>query len=431
MAGFKTGDAAKKKQTVIAIAAVAGFLGLLVLGMYLSDPNAGKPSALEIAKEKAKEAKNNFRASSGASAEESWVSMSEKRFASLQQENAQLKRSLIEMNKKLDALADTGMSSRGTIVRKSEKSTDDNTPKLPGFKPAPQPASVTQATPVKTSNPPQVTRPGEAIATKLLPPPPSATGTQYGVNRNGGGNGQSVSTISVVSLEDDTKKNGDKKAKAKHISHYLPAGSFAKVVLMNGINAPTGGQAAQNPVPVLMRVIDNGQMPNRFRSAIKNCHVTGAATGDIASEIAHVRLEKLTCILINGDVITSNVKGYVAGESGAAGFRGKLIERTGSLLAKTLFAGIAGGFGKNIQQQYQSVSTSALGAITTMDPDNAAQAGLAGGVSNSMEMLAQYYMDRANEIYPIIEVGSKRIGELVLLEGVDFERNLLENAANE
>jgi conjugal transfer pilus assembly protein TraB len=47
-----------------------------------------------------------------------------------------------------------------------------------------------------------------------------------------------------------------------------------------------------------------------------------------------------------------------------------------------------------------------------------------------MEKLADYYMERANELYPIIEVNPKRIGEVVFLDGVDFELNFVENAAN-
>jgi conjugal transfer pilus assembly protein TraB len=415
MPKFKTGKEAKGKQKKIAGIAIVGFLALLILGMYLSDPNAGKKSMLEIKKEQEKEAKNNFRTNSGASPEETWVSRSEERFASLSQENTLLKRDIGEMKRMLKSLgAKDSEESNGRSDSSENASTESRTKKA-------QVLPIPNGTRINSQPEKNVT---DMITRKALPPVPQ--------RRNLGTSSQNLpnNTIYEVSLVDEKKGGESTKEKLKHISSFIPAGSFSKVVLMNGINAPTGGQASQNPVPVLMRVVDNGQLPNRFKSAIRNCHITGAATGDMASEIAHIRLEKMSCVLINGDVITSNVKGYVAGESGAAGFRGRVVERTGALIAKTLFSGIAGGLSKSIEQQYQTVSTSALGAVQSIDTDRVGQAGLANGAASSLEMLSQYYMDRANEIYPIIEINPKRIGEVVFLEGVELGSDLLANAAN-
>lgn len=421
MPKFQTGKEAKGKQMKMAGIAVVGFLALLILGMYLSDPNAGKKSMLEIKKEQEKEAKNNFRTNSGASPEETWVSKSEQRFASLSQENTLLKRDIGEMKRMLKSLGAKDSEGEKGGVEGSERSSPEPSNQQPQGLPIPN------GTRVNTQAEKSVT---DMITRKALPPVPQRRGGANGTRGSSGQQNQPSNTIYEVSLVDEKKSDGAGKNKLKHISSFIPAGSFSKVVLMNGINAPTGGQASQNPVPVLMRVVDNGQLPNRFKSAIRNCHITGAATGDMASEIAHIRLEKMSCVLINGDVITSNVKGYVAGESGAAGFRGRVVERTGALIAKTLFSGIAGGLSKSIEQQYQTVSTSALGAVQSIDTDKVGQAGLANGAASSLEMLSQYYMDRANEIYPIIEINPKRIGEVVFLEGVDLGSDLLANAAN-
>ncbi len=420
MPKFKTGKEAKGKQKKIAGIAIVGFLALLILGMYLSDPNAGKKSMLEIKKEQEKEAKNNFRTNSGASPEETWVSRSEERFASLSQENTLLKRDIGEMKRMLKSLgAKDSEESNGRSDSSENASTESGTKKA-------QVLPIPNGTRINSQPEKNVT---DMITRKALPPVPQRRNNTNGRLGTSSQN-QPNNTIYEVSLVDEKKGGESTKEKLKHISSFIPAGSFSKVVLMNGINAPTGGQASQNPVPVLMRVVDNGQLPNRFKSAIRNCHITGAATGDMASEIAHIRLEKMSCVLINGDVITSNVKGYVAGESGAAGFRGRVVERTGALIAKTLFSGIAGGLSKSIEQQYQTVSTSALGAVQSIDTDRVGQAGLANGAASSLEMLSQYYMDRANEIYPIIEINPKRIGEVVFLEGVELGSDLLANAAN-
>jgi conjugal transfer pilus assembly protein TraB len=422
MPAFTTGKDAKTKQLKIAGLGIVGFLALLILGMYLSDPNAGKKSMLEIKKEQEKEAKNNYRTNSGASPEETWVSISEERFAQLSQENTLLKRDISEMKRMLKSI--------GAKDAEGETERVNNIDRKVSEKPG-EPVSKKSGLPIGNGmrvNQQPDSSVTDMITRKALPPVPQRR--RAAASQSAQGQAQPANTIYEVSLVDENKDKNKQGEKLKHINSFIPAGSFSKVVLMNGINAPTGGQASQNPVPVLMRVMDNGQLPNRFKSAIRNCHITGAATGDMASEIAHIRLEKMSCVLINGDVITSNVKGYVAGESGAAGFRGRVVERTGALIAKTLFSGIAGGLSKSIEQQYQTVSTSALGAVQSIDTDKVGQAGLANGASSSLEMLSQYYMDRANEIYPIIEINPKRIGEVVFLDGVDLGSDLLANAAN-
>lgn len=38
--------------------------------------------------------------------------------------------------------------------------------------------------------------------------------------------------------------------------NYITAGSFGRAVLLNGLDAPTGGQAQSNPSPVLLRLIE-------------------------------------------------------------------------------------------------------------------------------------------------------------------------------
>ncbi|MFX8118295.1 TrbI/VirB10 family protein, partial [Acinetobacter baumannii] len=81
----------------------------------------------------------------------------------------------------------------------------------------------------------------------------------------------------------------------------------------------------------------------------------------------------------NGTVIEEPIKGYVAGEDGKAGFRGKVISKQGSIIAKAAMAGVAGGMGRAVQEQYQTVSSSALGTVTSIDPNKVFQSGAAQG----------------------------------------------------
>ena len=209
------------------------------------------------------------------------------------------------------------------------------------------------------------------------------------------------------------------------MKHYLPAGSFVRVILMTGLDAPTGGGVRSNPLPVLLSLADDGTLPNRFHHRVRDCLVTAAGYGDLAAERAYLRLERMSCVLKNGDVVDLELHGYVVGEDGKAGLRGRVISKQGTLIARSLLAGIAGGLGEGVAQSYATLNTSALGSVQTVEGADLAQFGLARGAGRALERMAQWYLDRADEIYPIIEVDSGRVTEMVLTRGLDLGADLL------
>ncbi|HGS4617203.1 TPA: TrbI/VirB10 family protein [Vibrio cholerae] len=412
---METPSKTKRKQMMIAVGGFSAFIILMMLGMWLSDPNRGKPTPMEIQAEKAQEVMKDFTAKSSGSvtAEETWIALSEKQLKELQTENKILRDRLDDLARNFEQ----GNSLQATPVQMAS---------LPSVNLPPAPTSMIPPNPVAQQSP-ETGEITQRFVNNSLPPPPSQNSGNFNTNGQATNqNGQPISTIQVISLSDEPDRKGEG-VKSKNVSHYLPTGSFATAVLLSGMDAPTGGQSKSQPVPVLLRVMDAGQLPNYWNSDIDNCHVTGAAHGDISSERAHIRLENMTCVLVNGDVIEESIKGYVAGEDGKAGLRGRLVSKQGSLIAKSLLAGVASGIGSSISQQYQQVSTSALGNVTTIDPNKALESGLATGTSNALEKIADFYIARANETYPIIEVDANRIGEIILLGGTDFGKDLIGN----
>lgn len=199
---------------------------------------------------------------------------------------------------------------------------------------------------------------------------------------------------------------------------YIPSGSFMRVALMGGLDAPTGGQAQNNPWPVLMRVQDNAFLPNRYRAQVRECFLLGSGYGDISSERAYLRLESLSCVLTSGEVIDANVKGYAVGEDGKAGLRGRLVSKQGQVLANALMTGIISGIGQGFQQSATSYSTTALGTVGTVEPGKQFQAGIGSGVGKALDRLSQYYITLAEKMFPIIEVDAGRVVDVVLTKGV-------------
>lgn len=235
-------------------------------------------------------------------------------------------------------------------------------------------------------------------------------------NRNAGGNGADGKDRYA---DDDPMAYN--RASGRNAESYLPAGTFIRAALLNGLDAPTGGQAQQNPHPVVLQLVDNAQLPNNFKANLKGCMVTGNGHGDLSAERAYVRLDRLSCVDEEGGAIDVAVRGYVSGEDGKTGLRGRLITKTGQVLANAIFVGAIGGFGDALRQQATTQNNTPIGG-QIQSVNNPWQYGLGGGVGKAMDRVAQYYIKLADKLFPVVEVDGGRVVDIVLTRGVSIER---------
>lgn len=273
---------------------------------------------------------------------------------------------------------------------------------------------------------------GEGGPQRLPPPPPPApprAGNSSTLAAQApplpGPNPSAPSGIVSVALADgSTAKapksaaDGTKATPARDARRYLPSGAFTRALLLGGLDAPTGGQAQRNPQPVLLRLVDHAVLPNHFRARIKECFVVGAGYGDVSAERAYVRTESLSCVSRDGTALDVPLKGYVAGEDGKAGLRGRLVSKQGQLLANALLAGVASGIGHAFQQGATTLSVSPLGATGTVEAGKQLEAGLGTGVGRALDRLAQYYISLAEKVFPVIEVDAGRTVDVVVTQGI-------------
>jgi conjugal transfer pilus assembly protein TraB len=265
-----------------------------------------------------------------------------------------------------------------------------------------------------------------------LPPPPRPGPLPTFASPTPGGSLVTPSGIVSIALSDGLgPKTGKAAIEATKTSapvrdsrRYIPSGAFTRAILLGGLDAPTGGQAQRNPQPVLLRLVDNAVLPNHFRSRIKECFVVGAGYGDVSSERAYIRTESLSCVTRDGTAIDVPIKGYVAGEDGKAGMRGRLVSKQGQLLANALLAGVASGIGHAFQQGSTTVSVSPLGATGTVEPGKQFEAGFGAGVGRALDRLAQYYISLAEKVFPVIEVDAGRTVDVVVTQGISLQGSL-------
>ncbi|MGE3526357.1 MAG: TrbI/VirB10 family protein [Gemmatimonadales bacterium] len=406
----------KRRQIGITLAVVTAVVSLVVLGLYLSDPSRRVKQAAG-----AGDIVKSYRTpSQSLDPSEVWITRSETELQDLKHTNDELRRELTEIQDKIERLRRPQEGSSRPIDRT-----------LPPLPPPPLPA---QDLPSGKDPATRIDRENAsvAVAQSFLPPPPSPPRRADSGNPRGNTPSSALNpSILVVDLAAEpnvtatNKAAGDKsvaagKTSGHDVHNFLPAGAFAKAMMLSGLDAPTGGLAKTNPQPVLLRLLDPGTLPNRYRSRIQECFVTAAGYGDLASERAYLRLEKLSCVLKTGEVLEASLKGFVTGEDGKAGLRGRVVSKQGQMIARALIAGVAGGIGSGVAQSFTSLSTNALGNVQSIDPGKIAQYGVANGFASALDRISQWYLERANEVYPVLEVDAGRRVEVVLNEGLEL-----------
>lgn len=212
---------------------------------------------------------------------------------------------------------------------------------------------------------------------------------------------------------------------------YMTASSMFEGQLLNGMDAPTDQSAKQNPVPAVVRVKSEAILPNLFNVPdVQECFVSVAGYGDLSDERAKMRTEMLSCVVPSKSpgapprIIEAKVEGYVVGEDGRVGMRGRLVSKQGQLIAKTLLAGVLSGFGDAIKpQSIQGLNLNPTGKVDTQTYDSStiAKSGLAQGLSDTAKSVSEYYLRLADQMMPIVEVDAGRKVTVVLLKGVELK----------
>lgn len=213
----------------------------------------------------------------------------------------------------------------------------------------------------------------------------------------------------------------------KSAKNWVPAGTFARSVLLEGADANASVNGQSSTSPILVRILNRGTLPNGHHSNLKGCFVLASMYGDISSERGEARLTTISCTRKDGTIMEQKVKGYLS-FAGKEGIKGTPVMRNGKILEMAGLSGLLGGFGSAMQQSTQAQAVSPLGVTTAINPNQVLQGGLYGGVNTAMSQLASYYVKRADQYHPIIEIGSGTIATVIFQEGFSLKDE--ENSKN-
>ncbi len=196
----------------------------------------------------------------------------------------------------------------------------------------------------------------------------------------------------------------------------LPAGSFAPVALLNGLDAGTSSATQTNPMPVLMNITDQATLPGAAKYRLKSCFVLGTGYGDLSAERVYVRFARLSCVdKADRLVLSQEVQGYLVDSDGKLGLRGVVMDRQGAKLGKAMLAGFAQGLSGALGQAQSSVSTnlSTGQTATSMTGSAALRASGLSGAQVAASQLAEFYLKEAQSIFPVISIDAGRTGTIV------------------
>jgi conjugal transfer pilus assembly protein TraB len=258
-------------------------------------------------------------------------------------------------------------------------------------------------------------------------PPTSNAGISAGRT---GQSAPAQSTLQIRVIKEDkpaanpTIQSTSNLTTSKQSDVFIPAGSILTGVLLNGLDAPTGKKSKKEPMPVLFRIKKEAILPNRFYADVRECFLLASGFGDLSAERAYFRGETFSCVRQDGGVIEVPMNAYATGEDGKNGVRGRVVSKQGALLAQSMMAGFLRGFSDAFgRNQIPMLMTGGLGSLAGTTPFQSAfssqsmEGGALKGAGFAMERLSHFYMDMAEEIYPVIEVDATRQVNFIVQKG--------------
>lgn len=191
----------------------------------------------------------------------------------------------------------------------------------------------------------------------------------------------------------------------KSAADYVPEGTYFTGYLLGGIEVSTAlNTAEENPVSVTIILKGRGNLAEENEIDISNCRIFGSAKGDLSTERAIIRLEKLICKK-DGMYITSYIAGDVHGPDGLNGVKGTVVSTGSKHLKNAMIGGMISGLSSSAKGQ-DALNLTAGGLLSTQKKGfkDMATDGALSGVSNVGEKLADHHLRLADSLSPVLEI---------------------------
>lgn len=340
---------------------------------------------------------------------------------------AQMQKQYEEIRRELDVLN----KQRGDDQRRIEKLGQDNAAlaeqvKALGANPVTATGEPVPQTPASPPGPEGEPQPGNSPVSfppqgSVAVPPPTAFYPGNGVTPPPQVTYQSLPVPNRIQRKVFTRNEG----KQGPSLPYIPSGSFAKAMLIEGADANASVTGNESTVPMQLRITGLVEMPNSKTYDATGCFVGLEAWGDVSSERAIVRTRNISC-LKDGKTIDMPIKGHVSFR-GKNGIKGEVVMRNGKILGWAWGAGFVDGIGQGMERASQPAV--GLGATAAYGAGDVLKMGIGGGASKAAQTLSDYYIKRAEQYHPVIPIGAGNEVTVVFQDG--FQLKTVEEMALE
>lgn len=196
-------------------------------------------------------------------------------------------------------------------------------------------------------------------------------------------------------------------------STFISPGDIVPVRLLTGVAAPTDG----TPYPVVFSMKGPITGPDGSSLDLGEARLIAAAQGSETDGRVIYRLTDLAIRHPSGRRSVVKIDGWVVGEDGVRGMRGKVIDKLGQLIAATAGYSFVAALGESIDKKSNSlrVNNSQDITVTGQDFDKAT----ASALTDSSNRLGQLLVDKYEKQIPVVEVLAGRDAAAIFARGAE------------
>ena len=199
-------------------------------------------------------------------------------------------------------------------------------------------------------------------------------------------------------------------------ANYVWAGTFVSGIMLTGVMGDAGVNGSKNTGNVLIRLDENGTMPNGKRSRLKDCFVLGSSYGDLSGDSVVIHSETISCA--RGDLsFEQKIYGSVFDRDAMQDLRGTPILKTKPLLGYTAAAGLLAGVGDGLKNYGTAQSINTNGSLTTFSTSSIARSAAGGALTNPANKISDYIMKIADIYHPIVVARPGRRVTVLFVKG--------------
>lgn len=208
------------------------------------------------------------------------------------------------------------------------------------------------------------------------------------------------SAFGTINMENEVEYGRQKSAE-----NYIPEGTYFTGYLLGGMVVSTAlSTADENATPVVIKLTNRGNLSKYNKTDIKNCKITGSAYGDLSSERAIIRLEKLVCEQ-DGLYQTSKISGQIFGPDGYNGIKGTVVSTSSKHMKNIVLGGLISGLSGSSKGEDAVILSGGGGVLTKKKGiKDVLVGGMIDGAGNAGEKLAEYYLKQAEAMSPVLTV---------------------------